>query len=267
MSDPSRRPKRRLMHTSDVHLGAYDYGSGGDQRDHHHERFIRVIDVGIRENVDFTVIAGDFFDNARVFEDTLQFAADQIARMESPVVIGPGNHDHVGPNSVYDRLDFAAHAPNLSILRVPEGETVALESLDVEVWGKSHTEQLPDFQPFTKSPPRGDAAWQIGVGHGHFIHPKALLHHSFHIREDHLMETERDYIALGHWEQMTRVAAGELTTAAYSGAPEGLGHGSTVGGRVLIVDLHEDGSVELTAHSLDDEPTLAHSEIPYLEAL
>ena len=102
-----------MMHTSDVHLGAYDYGSGGEQRDHHHERFIRVIDVGIRENVDFTVIAGDFFDNARVFEDTLQFAADQIARIKSPVVIGPGNHDHVGPNSVYDRLDFAAHAPNL----------------------------------------------------------------------------------------------------------------------------------------------------------
>ena len=255
------------MHTSDVHLGAYDYGSGGEQRDNHHERFLRVVDIGLRENVDFTVIAGDFFDNARVFDDTLQFAADQIARLEQPVVITPGNHDHVGPNSVYDRHDFAKDAPNLSIMRTPNGETVPLDSLDVEVWGRSHTEQIPDFQPFVEPPPRGDAPWQIGVGHGHFIHPRALINNSFHIREHHLVDTQRDYIALGHWEQMTRVAAGEHVTAAYSGAPEGLGHVNRIGGRVLIVDLHEDGRVELTAHSLDDEPALQHHEIPYLEGL
>jgi hypothetical protein len=66
---------------------------------------------------------------------------------------------------------------------------------------------------------------------------------------------------------MTRVAAGERTTADYSGAPEGLGHDSRIGGRVLIVDLHEDGRVELTAHSLDEQPALSHDEIPYLDAL
>ena len=261
------RPKRRLLHTSDVHLGAYDYGDGSEARDQLHANFARVIDVAIREDVDFVVIAGDFFDNARVWDSTLEYAATQIARVDAPVVIAPGNHDHVGPRSVYDRLDFAVHAPNLHIMREPNGETVHLEDLDVEIWARSHTEQLPDFEPFSTPPPRGEAAWQLGVGHGHFIHPKALLHHSFHIREEHLIETERDYIALGHWEQMTRVAAGERTVAAYSGAPEGLGAGSEVGGRVLIVDLHEDGRVELNAHSLEDKPLLSHDEIPYLEAL
>jgi DNA repair exonuclease SbcCD nuclease subunit len=266
MSNESR-PKRRLLHTSDVHLGAYDYGNGSEARDQLHANFARVIDVALAAEVDFAIIAGDFFDNARVWEDTLEHAAREIARLERPVVIAPGNHDHVGPRSVYDRYDFAAHAPNLRVMRTPEGETVALEDLDVEIWARSHTEQLPDFQPFSSPPPRGDAAWQLAAGHGHFIHPKALLHHSFHIREDHLIEADRDYVALGHWEQMTRVAAGERTVAAYSGAPEGLGHGSEVGGRVLIVDLHEDGRVELQAHSLGDEPPLAHDDIPYLEAL
>ena len=262
-----QRPKRRLLHTSDVHLGAYDYGDGSEARDQLHENFSRVIDVAIREEVDFVLIAGDFFDNARVWEKTLEYAAEQIARVDAPVVIAPGNHDHVGPRSVYDRIDLKALAPNLHVMREPSGETVALEDLDVEIWARCHTEMLPDFQPFSSPPPRGEAAWQIGAGHGHFIHPKALLHHSFHIREEHLVETGRDYIALGHWEQMTRVAAGENTVAAYSGAPEGLGTGSEVGGRVLIVDLHEDGKVEINAHSLGDEPPLAHDEIPYLEAL
>jgi DNA repair exonuclease SbcCD nuclease subunit len=264
---PPSRPRRRLLHTSDVHLGAYDYGSGSEARDRLHERFARVVAVARRESVDFAVIAGDFFDNARVWEDTLQYAADQIAAFEVPVVIAPGNHDHVGPRSVYDRYDFASHAPNLRVMREATGETVALEDLDVEIWGRSHTEQLPDFEPFSSPPARGDAAWQIGVGHGHFIHPKALLHHSFHIREQHLIEADRDYVALGHWEQLTRVSAGDRTVAAYSGAPEGLGHASEVGGRVLIVDLHDDGRVQLTAHSLDEEPPLSHHEIPFLEAL
>ena len=262
------KPARRLLHTSDVHLGAFD-SSGSDQetRDKHHFYFTRVMDIAIDEKVDFAVIAGDFFDNARVYEETLQFASDQITRLDAPVVISPGNHDHVGPGSVYDRFDFKNETPNLSIMRASDGETIHLETLDVQVWGRSHTEQLPDFQPFINPPPRGNAPWQIGVGHGHYIHPKALLHHSFHIREQHLIDSQRDYIALGHWEQMTRVSGGESVVAAYSGAPEGLGHVGEIGGRVLIVDLHEDGKVEITAHSVADKPKIAHDDIPLLEAL
>ena len=149
----------------------------------------------------------------------------------------------------------------------PDGETVALEALDLEVWGRCHTEQLPDFSPFRDPPPRGAAAWQIGIGHGHYIHPRALLHHSFHIREEHLAASERDYVALGHWEQMTRVSAGERVTAAYSGAPEGLGRRDQPG-HVLLVDLHEDGRVQLTAQPLatNGEP-IAHDDLGFLEAL
>ncbi len=96
-----RRPFR-LLHTSDVHLGAYDRGSGRDSAVHRlavEANLRAVIDVGLRERADLVVIAGDFFDNARVNEETLRFAAEQIARADVPVVIGPGNHDHVGDNS------------------------------------------------------------------------------------------------------------------------------------------------------------------------
>jgi exonuclease SbcD len=261
---PPHRPRLRVLHTSDVHLGAYD-SSTIEQRRHLEDGFRRVIDVGIAEQVDLMLIAGDFFDNARVRPETLEFAAEQIARLDRPVVIGPGNHDHVGPGSVYDRYDFASAAPYLRLIRDPAGETVALRDLDVEVWGKAHTEQLPDFQPFDRVPPRGEAPWQLAIGHGHYLHPRALLHHSFHIREEHLAASGRDYVALGHWEQMARVAAGGSTVAAYSGAPEGLS--GTNGGRVLIVDLFEDGSVRLTGAALGEAPALAHDEIPHLPGL
>lgn len=258
------RPRLRLLHTSDVHLGAYDgRGSSEENRGALEEGFRRVIDVGIAEQVDFALIAGDFFDNARVREATLEFAADQLARLERPVVIAPGNHDHVGPGSVYDRRDLSATAQNVQVMRGRDGETVAVDGLEVEVWARSHTETLPDFRPFDGIPPRGDAAWQLGVGHGHFIHPDALTHHAFHIYEEQLRDAERDYVALGHWEQTTRVAAGELGLAAYSGAPLGLGGDAR--GYVLIVDLHEDGTVTLKAVPLRDGlPPLAHDEVPYL---
>ncbi|MCK9496131.1 MAG: DNA repair exonuclease [Dehalococcoidia bacterium] len=261
------RPRLRLLHTSDVHLGAYDYrGADEGSRAALEAGFRRVIDIGIAEGVDLALIAGDFFDNARVREETLAFAAEQLARLDRPVVIAPGNHDHVGPHSVYDRRDLSATAQNVTVMRQQDGETVAVDGLEVEVWARSHTETLPDFRPFEGVPPRGDAAWQLGVGHGHFIHPNALLHHSFHILEEHLVEAQRDYVALGHWEQMTRVAAGELGEAAYSGAPIGLGGES--GGHVLIVDLQEDGAVTLRAVPLaEGAPHLAHDDLPYLRGL
>ncbi len=262
-----RRPLR-VLHTSDVHLGAYDRGSGrnsGELRTAVEENFRSVIDVALREHAELVLIAGDFFDNARVHEETLHFAAEQIARAEVPVVIGPGNHDHVGDNSVYDRIDLTALAQNLYIQRAETGETVTFEDLDVEIWGRAHTERSSDFLPFADPPPRGEAGWQIGIGHGHFIHPRAVLRHSFHIREEELAESQRDYVALGHWEQLTRVAAGPDTTAAYSGAPQSLAVGSGLGGRVLLVELGEAGDVRLTAHSIDEAEPLSHHEIPLLQ--
>ena len=153
------------------------------------------------------------------------------------------------------------------MIRDPEGETVTVDGLPVEVWGRAHTEQDPRFRPFEGMPPRGDAAWQLGAGHGHFLHPRALLHHSFHIRAEHLVASERDYVALGHWEQLTRVEAGDRTVAAYSGAPEPLGHARAIGGRVLIVDLMEDGSVRLTAQSVEEGAPIEHDDLPYLEGI
>lgn len=264
----SRRPLR-LLHTSDVHLGAYDTRtSDGVRRSELEDGFRRVIDLAIAEQADVLLIAGDFFDNARVFEETLHFAADEIARFGGATVIGPGNHDHVGPGSVYDRVDLVERAPNLRILRTPDGERIAFPDLDLEVWGSSHTERRTNYQPFEGAPGRGEAAWQVGIGHGHFIGPNALLHHSFHIRADQLAATGLDYVALGHWEHMTIVEAGEGVVAAYSGAPDALsGNREGHGGHVLVIDLCEDGSVRLEAVPVGEGPRILHADLPFLPAM
>ena len=260
----SLRPDLKIVHTSDVHLGAYDAGNSGDSV-HLEEAFTAVVNLAIAEDADLVIIAGDFFDNSRVKETTLQFAASELARLNRPTVIGPGNHDHVGPYSVYDRFDLATLAPNVTLLRGRDGETAVFEDLNLEIWGRSHTETLMDFSPFEGIPERGQYAWSLAVGHGHFIHPKALLHHSFHILESELAASGRDYVALGHWEQMTRVAAGD-TVAAYSGASEGLGGHN--GGHALRVNLNSDGSVRVTALPLQEGGSIIeHENLPFLEGL
>ena len=268
MSERDSRRPLKFLHTSDVHLGAYDHSKAEStlrRRQEMHDTFSSVIDLTITERVDFMVIAGDFFDNARVQEETMHFAGEQLARVPGPVVLLPGNHDHVGPNSVYDRLDLAELAPNLVLMRAPEGESVILEALGVELWGRSHTELDPDFRPFEGAPRRGDAEWHIGVGHGHYLHPRSADHKSYRIYEEQLAVLDHDYVALGHWEQQTRVAAGE-GLAAYSGAPDGLAGQS--GGRVLLVHLEEDGTVRLVSHPLrEGEQHLHHDEIPILEGV
>ena len=266
MSEQPGRRELKFLHTSDVHLGAYDHSKAErtmERRQEMHDTFRAVIDLSIAERVDFMVIAGDFFDNARVQEDTMEFAGEQLARVPGPVVLLPGNHDHVGPGSVYDRLDLTSLAPNLRLMREPEGEFVMLEELSVELWGRSHTELDPQFRPFEDAPSRREADWHIGVGHGHFLHPMSADHSSYHIYEDHFSVLDHDYFALGHWEQQTRVAAGE-GLAAYSGAPDGLaGH---TGGRVLIVHLEGDGTVRLESHPLrEGAERLGHEDIPILE--
>jgi hypothetical protein len=129
----------------------------------------------------------------------------------------------------------------------------------VELWGRSHLDA--DFSPFGGAPLRGAAEWHIGVGHGHFLHPLAGSHSSYHIYEEHLAVLDHDYIALGHWEQQTRVEAGHGTVAAYSGAPDGLA-GKT-GGAVLLVHLEADGRVRLESHPVQEHRELMqHDDLP-----
>ena len=259
----------KILHTSDIHLGAYDKRSGrfSDENKIKQERhFIKIIELGISHNVDAFLIPGDLFDNARVDDETLVLFANEIKRLGVPTIVAPGNHDHVGPNSLYDRIDLNKIASNLFILRNESGSSITFDELNLKIWAKAHTEEIPDFRPFSEPPARNYDGWYICMGHGHYIHPKAVQRHSFHISCQEINHLDCDYVALGHWEQYTIVEAGINTLAAYSGAPESLAHESGLGGRVLLVELNSKDDKKITALSLNGEEKIEHEDMPYLEA-
>lgn len=248
-----RRPLR-LVHTSDVHLGAYE-GSGdskwAQRRDLIRHTFSRVIDLANDQDADLLVIAGDFFDNGRVDESTVVFAAEQIRRFEGQTLLLPGNHDPMDPGSLYWRYDMESIAHRLHIFRSHPGEIYKPEGVDLVAWGRAYLDSDWHFKPLEGLPERIDNRWHLGIAHGHFVREGGEMHRSLLMKESEIAAASGhwDYLAFGHWEPHADVSCGG-TTAIYSGAPMPLSDASKRAGWASVVDFTDDG-VSWRLHRVD----------------
>lgn len=240
----------RILHTSDVHLGAHRPADGehhARRRDRMHATFARVVDLAVAERVDLMLVAGDFFDHVRVSHDTIRFAVEQLARVPAPVVILPGNHDHVGEGAIYERVDFAAETGNVRVIGTNEGETLTFPSLDLALWGRADHGGRRAYRPLEAPPSRGRERWQLAIAHGHYVPPGESSDRSYLIYAEEIEACGRDYVAMGHWDRFVEVRHGDVT-ACYSGAPESLGpHSSVVSGVVALVTLDDAAGVIIDA--------------------
>ncbi|MFN0146926.1 MAG: exonuclease SbcCD subunit D [Dehalococcoidia bacterium] len=248
-----RRPLR-LVHTSDVHLGAY--ASHEDEKWTSRRRlmesaFSNVITLANDVEADALLICGDFFDNDRVPEETVRFAAEEIDRFKGQAFLLPGNHDPMDEGRVYRRYDLEAMAPRLRIIRAHAGELVEAPGLDLVLWGRGYLESDWHFRPLEGLPGRLDDRWHVALGHGHFVkadgdHSRSLL---IHEREIQAMAGQWDYLALGHWEPHADVSSGGMA-AVYSGAPLALSDANRKAGWAAVIDL-DDGGVRWRTARVD----------------
>ncbi len=234
-----RRPFR-LLHTSDVHLGAFSSGPLGreDARCKSMEQgFSAVVNVAIKKNVDVLLIVGDFFDNGRVTDDLLDFAASEIERFPGKTVILPGNHDPIGKYGPYDRFNLTSIASRVHIFNNREGSVFYFEEYDLEVWGRAVDDDCT-ISPLKDVPALGVNNWCIAAAHGHFALDGQDTERSLRISPEDLRLIDRkfDYIALGHWE-VQQVVSAHGVEAVYSGAPSPFSSDSV--GSAVIVDLKE----------------------------
>jgi DNA repair exonuclease SbcCD nuclease subunit len=242
---PHRRPLR-AVHTSDVHLGAYTTSKDehwNARRDLMEAAFANVITLANRREADVLFICGDFFDNDRVDQRVVDFAAEQIARFDGRTYLLPGNHDPMDPGRIYWRHDFEAAAPRLRIIRDHAGELLEDPDLPLVVWGRGYLDSDWHFRPLHGIPGRqDDERWHVALAHGHFVRPDGDFSRSLLIHESeiHAIAGQWDYLALGHWEPHADVSGGGMT-AVYSGAPLALSDTNRRAGWATVIDFTDDG--------------------------
>lgn len=241
------RKKIRVLHTSDIHLGASDFrgyvaAKNGELDDPARHTLKVLVDFSAQAETDLVIIAGDLFDHNRVDTATLEFALKELRRVIAPVLILPGNHDCLVTDSVYRRIWFSEFAPNVRVFTAPEGERFSFPELDLAVWGKAITNYGGDLRPMAGIPPRGGERWQIAVAHGWYVGAELRPPWSLPIGEEEIVKSCQDYVAPGHGPSFRCVCSAPVK-AFYSGS-------ASEAGTVAVVDFLDEEEVQVHCHSI-----------------
>lgn len=246
-----------ILHLSDLHLGS-QHDATGRAEERRRAVFRTSMAIG-RLRADLVIVAGDFFDSARVSDESVDFAVSTFESADKPVVLLPGNHDALGPASPYDRPAFHGGGPaNVHVLRAREGEERTFPDLDTEIWGRAH-HQNEDFGPLKGAPTssRNGFRWRLGVAHGHLVRGGGDLHRSWTITVADIESAGFDYLALGHWDHPWAVS-GTGQQARYSGGLAPAPGMDRDYGHALLVTLSSSG-ISFSQLTIQDDRARAPS--------
>jgi DNA repair exonuclease SbcCD nuclease subunit len=231
----------RLIHASDMHLGARDSGVPGKLYPAEENALKALVELSIRTGARLIIIAGDFFDHNRVDGPLVESTVRELSRIPGDVVILPGNHDCLVADSVYRRECFLKLNHNVRIFSHPEGERFSYPELDLAVWGKPIVSYVDDIRPLADLPPRGKERWQIAVAHGLYVGDTTDVIHSLQISQREVIQSGYDYVALGH-RGVCVCVCDEPVKAYYSSSRA-----------VVMVDCLEEGGIRAQPSPLDSD--------------
>ena len=209
--EPSTDRPIVLAHSSDLHI-CFE-----GRRDESDVAVLQtVLATAARNRADILLLAGDIFDHNRMPLDVLDRATRLLGDYGRPVVILPGNHDPITPDSVYRRGGIAEPV-NVHVFGVTDGDHAVFAGLDLSIWGKPHQDYV-DMSPLDGAPAR-QYRWQVAMAHGHWHPGEDDPKRSWLIRDREIAALDADYLALGHWDRPTPAGDGTIP-AYYSGSPD-----------------------------------------------
>ena len=204
----------KILHAADLHLDSAFAALTGAQAAQRRREQRAALDRQLAADCDLVLLAGDLFDGARVYRDTLDALRRFCASTDAEIFIAPGNHDYFAPGSPYDTEGWGE---NVHIFTTPELRRVRLPRLNCDVYGAGFT--AADMPPLlTDFHVADETVTNVMVLHGD-LQPNSPYNA---LTTDEIAAGGLDYLALGHVHAMQVGQAG-ATTYAYPGCLMGRG--------------------------------------------
>lgn len=205
-----------LIHSSDLHVD--DDPHQGPYGDDGTTGLRLVLDAAKQADAHYVLLVGDIFDSNRQSAPLVARCVEMLQDAGRPVVVLPGNHDPLTPDSVWRKggLDQIDH---VAIIGLTHEQAIHFPDHDLELWGHPHVD-YSNMVPLRDPRPR-NARWHITLAHGHYEDDGAEpLRPSWLISNAEIEATRADYLALGHWNRPAAVGSGTTVPAYYSGSPD-----------------------------------------------
>lgn len=228
----------KLIHTSDLHLGATFKVLGDRSKIHRidcQNVFSNIIEMCIKEKVNALLISGDLFDNPEPQKSLVKFVLAELEKLKNEdisVFVVSGNHDPYKKGSIWATYKFPS---NVVIFDSPDMEAKEIDGLTV--YGLAYTND-------TKEPLKGFRAedsdnFKVGLLHGSTTdidwdeQPEAGYRR---ITKTELDNSKLDYVALGHFHDILEIKS--KVKCFYSGSPEPLSFKNRKECSVLLVSYN-----------------------------
>ena len=220
----------RLLHAADLHLDSPFRGLSAEKakerRRESRDILDRLANLANAREVDAVLLAGDLFDGAHVYRETLEAMARSLGSIRCPVFIAPGNHDPYTLRGPYRQMNWPENVHLFTESRINEFSIPS-----GIIYGAAFpAEEQPESLLAGFAAPPSDR-------------PQVLcLHADLNpgpydpITKEEIAGSGLTYLALGHIHQASGLQRQGNTFYAYPGCPEGRGFDELGEKGVLLVE-------------------------------
>jgi len=234
----------RLVLFADAHLDAPYTWAPPDvaraRRRSQREALARIVALAGEVDADALVCAGDLYEHEHVAADTGAFLRARFDEAPCPVLLAPGNHDWLAPESLYATQDWPDH---VHVFTEPH-LTPAPLGTPVRLWGMAHHAPSGTPNPFAAAQVEGPGP-HLAVVHGS---ESSGLAWQGEDKRPHAPFSDDDVPAAGFAHALCghhhRPSDGAHHT--YPGNPEPLAFGEEGTRGAVVVDVDPDGTVHRT---------------------
>ena len=231
-----------LLHTADWHLGrrfpAFERNQEQQLTRARLDAVKRILDLAESRNVDAVLCAGDLFDDPSPDEPWWGGVLREFTRRDwkRPVILLPGNHDPLTPNSLYDPSHpFRAGLPAYVHVVDVKGWELSLGDSAVVVANPCTSRAgQTDLAAALPGREEGDDRIRIGLVHGQTFDMKDHQT-NFPIARGTALGRGLDYLAIGDTHAFREVEPEAAVPTVYPGAPEATNFGERNTGNVALV--------------------------------